>query len=356
MAPDRVRSHNSEKTDRLSMPLFFRDLTALSLRHLRFALAFLAVLSHDRVRGEERTPSAVPTPRVASEWVHAFDPNTARTEHKGEWYCNDHTFVRDSNGVWHAYGIIGYRPAQPWKKEKQFFHATSKSLGDPSAWNDHGNAMTALAGKEAVIWAPHSRLIDDQIWMFYNVGNLQPTAEKYASWGGMCIARSRGDDGFTWERDSLNPLFADHGHARDSFVTRFGDRYHWYYTRTATEIDLRSAVAVRTSPDLVHWSGPRVVQLGKPGGHWAGNCESPQVIQRGPLFYLFVTAAMEAYDKTLVYWSHDPLSFPKSQLVTQLKCHAPEVFQDEGGDWYISDCGWSKAGLYLAKLEWGPED
>lgn len=334
------------------MLVSFRDLAASRWRNLRLALTVLLALVHQPARGEQDSPASYEVPRIAGDWVHVFDPNTARTEHKGEWYCNDHTIVRDANGVWHAYGIIGYRPASPWKKEKQFFHATSTSLTDPSAWKDHGYAMTAEAGKEAVIWAPHSRLIDGHIWMFYNVGNLQPTAEKYASWGGMCIARSRGDDGFTWERDSLNPLFADHGHARDSFVARFGDLYYWYYTRTATEVDLRSAVAVRTSPDLVHWSGPRVVLHGKPGGHWAGNCESPQVIQRGSLYYLFVTAAMEGYDKTVVYWSHDPLSFPKSQLITQLDCHAPEVFEDQAGDWYLSDCGWSKAGLYLAKLEW----
>jgi hypothetical protein len=45
------------------------------------------------------------------------------------------------------------------------------------------------------------------------------------------------------------------------------------------------------------------------------------------------------------------MDFPKENLVTTIKAHAVEVIQD-GEDWYISNTGWDKKGLYLAKMEW----
>lgn len=304
------------------------------------------------VRGAADSGLGIQVPRIVGDWVHFFDPNTARGEHKGEWYCNDHTLVRDATGRWHAYGIIWHGEPKPWQNEKQFFHASSPTLWGGGPWADHGYAMQAVPGREAVIWAPHALRIDGRLWMFYNAGNMHKNAERWASWGTMHIARSGEADGFAWERDGLNPIFSDPGHARDSFVTRFGETWHWYFTRTVNEVDLRSAVGVRTSPDLKHWSGATIAHVQGEGGHWAGNAESPQVIMRDGVYYLFVTLAMEAYDKTHVYWSRDPLHFPREQLVTELKVHAPEVIEDADGQWYITNCGWDREGLYMARLTW----
>lgn len=304
--------------------------------------------------GCENGPPPFWTPKITCDWIHIFDPNKSRHEFKGDWYCNDHTLVQDGDGRWHAYGIIGHRPANPWDGEKQLFHASAATLLDPSSWEDHGYAMSAAPGVEAVLWAPHVLHIEDRLWMFYNAGNLQKEARNYASWGTLHVARSEANDGHRWVRDKLNPLFGDPGHARDSFVAKFGDKYCWYYTRTVSETNLESAVAVRTSPDLVHWSGPQIVHTEVEGGHWGGNCESPQVIYRDGLYYLFVTAAMEEYDKTLVYWSSDPFNFPRSQLVTELETHAPEVVEGEDGRFYITTCGWGKNGVYIAELDWRP--
>ena len=301
-------------------------------------------------------PRDIQVPRIAGAWVHIFDPNQARDEHQGDWYCNDHTLVRDANDRWHAYGIIGHRPANPWEGEKHFFHASSPSLLGDSQWEDHGYALSVKPDAESVLWAPHVLRVDDKLWMFYNAGNMQEHARNYASWGTLHIARSDAADGFDWERDELNPIFSDHGHARDSFVCKIGNLWHWYYTRTVSEVDLRSALAVRTSPDFQHWSGARVVHTQAKGGHWGGNTESPQVIERDGLYYLFVTLAMEGYDKTHVYWSADPLHFPKDQFVTELETHAPEIIQASDGKWFITTCGWGKSGVYLAPLKWAPAE
>lgn len=320
--------------------------------HLSYIPVFSMADEPEPARADADREVEILTPEIAGEWLHVFNPNDAREEHKGKWYCNDHSIVQDANGHWHAYGIIGFRPAKPWDEEKRFFHASSPSLLEGGQWKDHGYVFSVKPGKEAVVWAPHVLHIEDTLWMFYNAGNMQEHARKYASWGTMRIARSPETDGHQWKRDKLNPLFSDPGHARDSFVCNIDKVWHWYYTCTVNEVDLRSAVKVRTSPDLKHWSGPRVVHIQAKGGHWGGNAESPQVISIDGIYYLFVTLAMEGYDKTNVYWSKDPHSFPRKQFVTELEAHAPELIRVNDGQWFITTCGWDKSGLYLAPLNW----
>jgi beta-fructofuranosidase len=38
--------------------------------------------------------------------------------------------------------------------------------------------------------------------------------------------------------------------------------------------------------------------------------------------------------------------------ITTLKSHAPEIFQDEAGNWYISSVEWPNRGVSVDKLEW----
>ena len=70
------------------------------------------------------------------------------------------------------------------------------------------------------------------------------------------------------------------------------------------------------------------------------------------LFYLFICRAMTAYNQTHVYWSDSPLNFPKENFLCELPGHASEVIRVSDGEWYISNTGWDKQGLYIAPLEW----
>lgn len=288
-------------------------------------------------------------PVAVGEWNHIFDPNVKHTEPKGAWYTNDHTFVQTKDGRWHAYGIIGKRPANPWKGETNLFHASADKLTGP--WREHDYALTANQVYERVLWAPYVFKEKATMYMFYNVGNMQRNASSYASWGGLCMATSDEADGYSWKRHDLNPIFSDAGHARDSYILKDNGKYYFYYTKTVSEVDLRSAVAIRTSPDLKHWSGPKVVNIQPKGGHWGGNAESPFVVKRDGIYYLFVCVAMVGYEKTNVYWSEDPENFPEENLLTVIDAHAPEIIQDNG-KWYISNTGWGKHGLYLKELKW----
>jgi hypothetical protein len=304
------------------------------------------------------TKERIYIPKVSGDWKHIYDPNDKRSpveNHK--WYTNDHTFVKGSDGRWHCYGIIGWGTfmkngkkddVDPWSREKSFFHISASEL-NADKWEEHDYALTVERGVERVLWAPHVIKDGKKFVMFYNSGSLFENADKYPSYGSLRKATST--DMFNWERYSLNPLFSDPGHARDSYVMKYNNTYYYYYCRVKSELDLQSCVAVRTSPDLDHWSGARIVHEELPLGYCGGNTESPVVVQYKGKFYLFICYASD-YNKTLVYWSDNPLNFPKGNLVTTINAHAIELINAGKEGWYISNTGWDKAGLYFAHLVW----
>ncbi|MCG8306927.1 MAG: hypothetical protein MI975_05995 [Cytophagales bacterium] len=300
----------------------------------------------DRLEDKSRTPQI---PTVVGEWKHIFNPNDTRADIDTTWYTNDHSFIKGPDGRWHAYGIIGHKPINPWTGEDKFFHISSGQLFT-GQWEDHDYALRAKEGVERVLWAPHLIRDGNAYVMFYNAGNLQQNAPNYASWGTLHKAKSQ--DMFNWERHEFNPLFSDPGHARDSYVMKHNYEYYYYYTRTFNEVDLRSCVAVRKGPDLNHWSGPKIVHIQPFEVDWGGDAESPAVIYKDGLFYLFICLAMTEYNLTHVYWSEDPMNFPRENLVTEIEAHAAEVIDAGAQGWFISNTGWDKKGLYLARLEW----
>ena len=314
--------------------------------------AFLSTVS--ALNAEQPIVEATPKieiPTIVGKWRHVFDPNATRSEIATTWYTNDHCFAKGPDGVWHAYGIIGHKPINPWVGETKLFHISAKNF-EQEKWEDHGYALEVKKGVERVLWAPsvfHEE--GTETWsMFYNIGNMQENAPTYASWGQLCRADSKNMS--DWERHALNPLFSDPGHARDSFVTKFKGVYYYYYTRTFTETDLRSCVAVRTGPDIDHWSGPKIVHVQPLENRHGGDAESPFVVERNGIFYLFICRASSVYNQTHVYWSKDPADFDIQNFVCELPTHASEIVKTSEDRWYISNTGWDKSGLYIASLEW----
>lgn len=81
-------------------------------------------------------------------------------------------------------------------------------------------------------------------------------------------------------------------------------------------------------------------------------------------FYLFVCSWDGIWDqkdivgayqqKTHVLQSDDPLNFgtDDEKQVALLNAHAPEIFQDEAGHWYISSVEWPNRGVSVDRLSW----
>lgn len=289
-------------------------------------------------------------PKIADDFVNIFNPNDHKGRSKDEknWYTNDHCFIKGNDGVWHAYGIIGHHPVSPWKTETNLFHISAGSLTEKK-WEEHDYALTVKPSVERVLWAPHVIQDNGKYHMFYNIGNMQENAPNYASWGQLSLATS--ENLFDWKRHNRNPLFSDPGHARDSYIMKHKDKYYFYYTRTVNETDLRSAVAVRTGPDLLHWSGPKIVHIQPYEVDWGGDAESPFVSHKDGLFYLFICKAMSDYNQTDVYWSEDPEDFPIENFVCSLPVHTAEVKYGNNKGWFISDTVGIKKEYYLAPLK-----
>lgn len=300
---------------------------------------YVGILLTSCVSTEKSENPIIEVPTISGEWQHIFNPNDTRSDIADTWYTNDHCFAKGSDGKWHAYGIIGHAPINPWTGEYRLFHASADNFTQ-TKWEDNGYALTIEKGVERVLWAPHIYEEDGTWHMFYNIGNMQPHALNYASWGQLCRADSK--DMFNWERHPLNPLFSDPGHARDAYVMKDDGMYYFYYTKTFNEVDLRSCVAVRTSPDMEHWSGSQIVHTQPYEVDWGGDAESPFIVKRGDVYYLFICLAMTAYEETHVYWSTDPLDFPIENFVCKLKTHAAEVIKVSEDEWYISNTGWDK--------------
>ena len=92
------------------------------------------------------------------------------------------------------------------------------------------------------------------------------------------------------------------------------------------------------------------------------DAESPSIIKYNDTYYLFVCGWNGVWEEpglngayqhvTYVYQSDDPYHFDADKEITQLNSHAPEIFQDEEGDWYISSVQWPKRGVSIARLVW----
>jgi hypothetical protein len=299
-------------------------------------------------------------PTIKGPWNHLYNPcqtyfieRTTRLN-RNHWYTNDHCFIKSSDDIWHVYGIIGYKVlgmAFSWIIEKNLFHLTSFSLAN-DVWEEHDYALTANPEKgEQYTWAPHAILKDEKIFMFYAAGNLRPFSIISGIHGRIQLAISK--DGFNWELNDANPIFSGPGNARDPMIFEHEKQYYAYYTSSFNEKDKRSCVSVRKSPDLLHWSGPKIAFI-YPGrrSRWAGNTESPYVVKYEKLFYLFVCHASDEYNLTSVYWSENLDYFPSENKVCDLETHASEIIFDETEGWFISNTGWDKEGLYLSPLLW----
>ncbi len=289
------------------------------------------------------------TPKIVGDYKPVFKPNQTRPERQGQWYTNDHCFIKGDDGQWHAYGIIGKKPASPWGGEKNLFHVSGDSLMS-NDWVEHEYALSVDPAYDRVLWAPHAIKHGDMYYMYYAGGNRQENANTYCSWGTVQVSTSK--DLFNWTRSESNPIISEPGHARDAYLVKFDNEYYMYYTRTYDEVDHRSTVAVRRSPDLEYWSSFKRAHIQPLKNDWGGDAESPYVVKYKGLYYLFVCIASSSYDVTCVYWSENPLDFPRENLVCKLDSHAPEVLYDEKDGWFISTTGWNKDGLYIAKMVW----
>lgn len=269
---------------------------------------------------------------------HVFDPSDGEKE---AWYLNDHCLIRGKDGVWHLFGITHKEPADP-DHESFFLHATAPDVKGP--WKKQAPVMTVDAAfNETVVWAPHVIEHDGKYWMFYCAGGKNH--EQFH------IHMATSPDLTNWSRHPANPMVVDGYDARDPMALRVGNQWVLYYCATETPKGGNHVVKAVTSPDLIHWSNPRVVFRSPDKGTFGGPTESPFVVARGGKYYLFTTINTP-YNNGAVYVSADPFHFDPASILMNFPAHGAEVVQTPDNRWFVTSCGWEQGGLYVADLHW----
>lgn len=261
-------------------------------------------------------------PVIAGEWQVLFRPE------KNGNYVNDHTVVRGADGLWHLYGITSFGGHS--YEERYFAHGRGARLDAP--FEECGRVVD----RGTLAWAPCVIGKGDNYYMFYGPS---PTS----------LAVSF--DMFEWYGYPVTlldePPMAAH---RDHFVLKLDEDLYLMYV--AGTRDGKGAISLFSSQDLLTWrfEGFALTSGGRaPLRNGCGAMESPFVLKKDGLFYLFLTytdCSDETYNDTLVFCSADPRYFGEYdgeagalQPIAKLKAHAAEILIEDGR-YFITTCGW----------------
>nr|WP_320119469.1 family 43 glycosylhydrolase [uncultured Marinifilum sp.] len=265
------------------------------------------------------------------------------------WVANDHTFVKAKDGRWHIFGIthplVISKPLSKGIHDGEYasFHAVSARKKFSETVNEHHYIdlpkVLSPQKRKGEILANHAPFIfkkDSLYQMIYGHSPIRlavsSNLNKWATKG--------------------NLFLKNDGDARDPNVLYHKGTYYMVYCST-------KCVNMRKSKDFIHWSKPVCIFNTR-----AFDPESPSLIFHNNTFYLFVCSWDGLWDqkeisgayqhKTYVLQSDDILNFgtDHEKQVTELNAHAPEIFQDEEGQWYISSAEWPKRGISVDKIFW----
>lgn len=278
-----------------------------------------------------------------------FGPETKQLK-EGQWYKrwipNDHCFVKHTDGLWHIFGIthpyVDFTKGGIHEGEYASFHAVSSAIvfKKTVAGSHYSDLPKVLPPKERPdeIPANHAPYIIQKDGIYYMVYGHSP------------IRLATSTDLYNWT--PKGNLFQEEKGARDPNLLFFNGTYYMTYCS-------EKCVRIRTSKDLYTWSKPRTILTTN-----NFDPESPSLISYNNSFYLFVCAWEGVWDKkelqgaythkTLVYVSDNLMDFgtDKEKQITTLNAHAPEIFQDEEGDWWISSVMYPNEGVQVDKLCW----
>jgi len=265
--------------------------------------------------------------------VRAPDSNLSYTQGATypDWRTNDHTFIKGDDNRWHCFGIT-----KPWltgdnghSGEGLCFHAvapegTFTQVATFQSWRDLPKISVGDCG-----WAPAAVKIDQEYALI-----------------GSHLGRTVSADLRAWT--DKGRLKAKGGN-RDPYIRFWNNTY--YLLRCDG-----NGISLVTSADFLAWSDPVVIYKPEKESY---QTESPVLIPYEGLFYLFWTL-WDTADKTTsgycprsyVHCSESPTDFHGKPVLAEYTVHAPEIIQDESGQWFISSADHPHRGVSVAPLAW----
>ncbi len=282
---------------------------------------------------------------------HFFGPTTKYLE-EGKWYDewvpNDHTFINDESGKWHIFGIT-----------HPLVETTPLNLGIHDGEFASFHAISSATTFDQTIEESHYKDLPKILSPYDRPNEIRPNHAPYVIkkdglytmvYGHSPIRLATSPDLMEWTPQG--ELFSDSEGARDPNILYHDGVYYITYC------SLR-CVKMVSSTDMKNWSTPKVILQTEDF-----DPESPSLIYTNDTFYLFVCLWTGNWDQkeivgayqhnAHVYQSDDLTNFgigDEKQIAT-LNAHAPEIFQDEAGNWYISSVEWPYRGVSIDRLYW----
>lgn len=292
-------------------------------------------------------------PYLKGESRMVFHPNPDRENDDRKWFTNDHCFIEDAAGTLHWFGINN--PFPPKGKELYRYHpyighlTTENPVGK---WNRLPHAVdeskgTEYLGAPYVVWHDESKR-----WVM--------VLETWLDERRLEVAWS--DNLQKWERTKKailpDKLWIS---SRDPHIMKGPDGKYWIHVVSTGNKGVKQTQVLRIrTKDFVNFEDPETI-LGINDNNWATLIESPFLLERNGLWYLFFTYAHRRYAETLVVVSDNPDSFDyENNTLTTMFGHAAEIFTYKGKT-YISSCGpedahyLNKHGVTLAELGWAKQ-
>lgn len=297
-------------------------------------------------------------PTIVTEYTNIYKPKGCiykdsnsslfmENNYYEDWIVNDHTFIKGDDG-WHIYGITHPRPHDfiddynyntdtVHHSEFCLFHAFGEGAFKNSLKND------SYIDEDKILY-PLDRPDDDIL------SNFAPHAIKYNDIYHLIFSPSKIRYATSTDLYNFNykgVLFDGHHSTRDPNI--FIDDDNTIYMFYAVE----NKVCYRKSVDMLIWSDEFLLQTNP---YKNGTSESPFMIKKNGIYYLFWCLwddTCGSYDNRTFVFACDSLDdFEGLSPLTILNAHAPEIIQDEEGDFYISSAYYPSNGINVAKLDW----
>jgi hypothetical protein len=259
------------------------------------------------------------------------------------WQPNDHCFVKGPDGRWHAFGIT-----HPESRTGQRRHQ-----GEYALFHAVSGADTLAGSLSPQSWADKPKVLAPSQRLGENINCHAPTIMRhdgrYKMIYGPCPFRlAVSDDLSAWTPQG--PVGVNEKSGRDPSL------FFWNGTHILVYC-AGNAVKAATSTNLTDWTEPVEIYRGAVSTY---QCESPTIVARDGVFVLFWCLWDTAnkrhgngYDElSFAVCSDDPLDFRGQPVIAELLTHAPEVFQDERQDWFLSSVQYPARGVSLARLSW----
>lgn len=296
-------------------------------------------------------------PEISGEWRELLKRADLNRPDISRGQVVDHCFFRDQSDHWQAltqirdtrYGRVFLR----WEQQSEF-------LSTP--WAFHGICWQAdhkvgesigTSENNAIIQAPYVFKDGTEYLLVYGGGPIDSDDKTRQ----ICLARS--SDGIHFMRiknkkNDFSRIVSGPKHAADSFMLKYDG---WYYLYVGTPYFktkyAESAVLMRKSRDLRHWTEPVVVHAGGICGTHTHSSQSIFICFLDGFFYLF-KMGWSKDGRTAVYCSRNPEDFKRNDeaLLTVLPASAAEIIEDNS-KWYISSLILpTYSGVKVATLTW----